>query len=446
MLNKTITLLLLLIMGYGSGTFAQIQEYTLKEAQDYAVKHKYQAQNAIIDVAIAARTVKENLATGLPQISANIGYNNFINLATQLLPAEFFGGEPGTYMEVQFGTKHNASIDAQLSQLIFSGSYFVGLKAAKTFENLTKLQLEQIEQDVRQAIANAYNLVLVSQENKKLMAETVSTMEKLVSDTHAMYKQGFMQDTDVDKLELVLLDLKTAQANADNQIKNAGYLLKFNMGLNINDEIKLKDNLDALLMSINPKASLQESFQLDEHLSFRMIQTQETIAELQVSLAKTAFMPTISGFLSQSESAQRNTFNFFDFDERWFPTTLGGVKVNIPIFSSGNRLHKLKKSEMELEKSRNTKIQVSESLMMGALSAKNNFAVAAESFENKLKSYDLAKKIYSKEQIRYKNGIASSTDLNQSYNTLLESQGTYLGAIMDLMNKKLELDKAYNKL
>lgn len=446
MLNKTITLLLLLSLGFGQGGFTQQQEYTLKEAQDYAIKHNYQAQNAIIDVAIAARTVKENLATGFPQASASIGYNNFINLATQLIPAEFFGGEPGTYMEVQFGTKHNASIDAQLSQLIFSGSYFVGLKAAKTFERLSKLQLEQVEQDVKQAIANAYYLVLVSQENKKLMEETVTTMEKLASDTRAMYKQGFMQDTDVDKLELVVLDLKTALANADNQIKNASYLLKFNMGLKVNDEIKLKDNLDALLMAINPKSSLQENFQLNEHLSFRMIQTQETISELQVSLAKTEFMPTVSGFLSQSENAQRNTFNFFNFDERWFPTTLGGVKISIPIFSSGNRMHKLKKSQLELEKSRNTKLQISESLIMGAMSAKNNFEVAVESFENKLKSYDLAKKIYNKEQIRYKNGLASSTDLNQSYNTLLESQGTYLGAIMDMMNKKLELDKAYNNL
>jgi len=444
MLNKTITLILLMALGLGS--FAQVQEYTLKEAQDYAVKHNYQAQNAIIDVAIAARTVKENLATGFPQASANIGYNNFINLATQLIPAEFFGGEPGTYIEVQFGTKHNASIDAQLSQLIFSGSYFVGLKAAKTFENLSKLQLEQVEQDVKQAIANAYYLVLVSQENKNLMEETVATMEKLVSDTRAMYKQGFMQDTDVDKLELVVLDLKTALVNANNQIQNASYLLKFNMGLKVNDEIKLNDNLETLLMAINPKGNPDESFQLDEHLSFRMMQTQETISELQVSLAKTEFMPTISGFLSQSENAQRNSFNFFNFDERWFPTTLGGVKITIPIFSSGNRMHKLKKSQMELEKSRNTTLQVTESLVMGAMSAKNNFEVAVESFENKLKSFDLARKIYNKEQIKFQNGMASSTDLNQSYNTLLESQGTYLGAIMDMMNKKIELDKAYNTL
>ncbi len=438
--------MLLLALGICSQAFAQTQEFTLKEAQEYGLKHNYQTQNAIIDVAIAARKVKENLATGLPQLNSTIGYNNFINLATQLIPAEFFGGEPGTYMEVSFGTKHNASIDAQLTQLIFSGAYFVGLKAAKTYESLSKLQLEQVELDVKEAIANAYYLVLISQENKKLMEETVSTMEKLFSDTRAMYAQGFMQDTDVYKLELLILDLKTNLLNAENQIKNAGYLLKFNLGLKVSDEITLRDNLETLLMAINPEANLKEEFKLDDHLTSRLMQTQVTMSELQISLSKTEFMPTVSGFLSQSESAQRNVFNFFDFNEKWFPTTLGGVQISIPIFSSGSRIHKLRQSQMELQKKKNTQLQLAESLLMGAKSAKNNFEVAVETFDNKLKNYDLARKIYSKEQIRFSNGVSSSTDLNQSYNTLLESQGTYLGAAMDLMTKKLALDKAYDIL
>lgn len=446
MLNKSTILILLMILGFNLGSFAQTHAFSLREAQDYAVKNNFQAQNAIIDVAIAAHQVKENLATGLPQISSNIGYNNFINLATSLIPAEFFGGEPGTYMEVSFGTRHNATIDAQLNQLIFSGSYFVGLKAAKTFEELSKLQLEQVEQDVKEAIANAYYLVLISEENKKLMEETVSTMEKLFSDTRALYKQGFMQDTDVDKLELLVMDLKTNLLNAKNQIKNAGYLLKFNLGLKVTDELKLTDELNTLIMAVNPKASLQEDFQLDQHLTYRLMNTQETISELQVRLAKTMFMPTVSGFLSQSQSAQRNAFNFFASDEKWFPTTVGGVQISIPIFSSGNKLHKLKQRQLDLVKTRNTQLQVNESLMMGALSAKNNFEVAVETYDNKIKNFDLARKIYDKEQIRYKNGMASSTDINQSYNTLLESQGTYLGSIMDLMTKKLALDKAYNNL
>ncbi len=445
MQNKLI-ILVLLLSSVGLGVKAQSQEYSLKEAQEYAIKNNYQAKNAIIDVAIAARKVKETIAGGLPQVNANISYNNFINLATQLIPGEFFGGEPGTYIEVQFGTKHNASIDAQLTQLIFSGSYFVGLKAVKEYQKLSDLQLEQIEQDVKAAIANAYYLVLISQENKKLMQETVSTMEKLLSDTKAMYQQGFMEDTDVDRIELVILDLKTSLLNADNQIENAKYLLKFNMGLKVTDEINLTDNLQTLLLSVDPQVALNQDFKLADHISYKLLDNQEKISELQVNLAKSEYLPLVNGFVSQSQNAQRNAFNFFDFNEKWFPTSLAGVQIAIPIFSSGVRMHKVKQSQMELEKTRNSKNQVSESLIMGAVSAKNNFEVAVETYENKLKNFDLAKKIYNKDQIRYKNGVSSSTDLNQSYNTLLESQGTYLGAIMDMLNKKLELDKAYNKL
>lgn len=444
MRNKLIILLLLAV--FALGATAQTQEFTLKEAQDYAIKHNYQAKNAIIDVAIAARKVKETIAGGLPQATANVSYNNFINLATSLIPSEFFGGEPGTYMEVSFGTKHNASIDGQISQLIFSGSYFVGLKASKAFQNMSELQLEQVEQDVKTAIANAYFLVLISEENKRLMQETVETMEKLLSDTKAMFETGFMEDTDVDRINLVILDLKTSLLNADNQIQNTLYLLKFNLGLNVTDEISLKDNLETILLSVNPELAMKEDFKLKNHISYRMLENQERISELQVSLAKTEYMPVASGFVSQSQNAQRNSFNFFDFDEKWFPTTLAGVQISIPIFSSGVRIHKVKQSVMELEKTKNSLNQVSESLVMGALTARNNFEVAVETYENKLKNFDLAKKIYKKDQIKYKSGVASSTDLNQSYNTLLESQGTYLGAIMDMLGKKLELDKAYSKI
>lgn len=425
---------------------AQVKSFSLKEAQEYAVKHNYEARNAIIDIALADKKVKENLATGLPQAEASISYNNFLNLATQLIPAEFFGGEPGTYMEVQFGTKHNASVGVQLSQLVFNGSYFVGLKAAKEFLQLSKTQLLQVEQDVRQAIANSYYLVLVSEKNKELMNKTINTMEKLIGDTQAMYEQGFMEDTDVDKLKLLLSDLQTNVLNAENQHKNAKNLMKFNLGMSVSDEIELTDNLDILLLSLNPEESLSQDFSLENHLTFKMMESQETISEFQIQLAKMEYLPTVSAFLSAQSNAQRNEFNFFDFEEKWFPTTLVGLQFAIPIFSSGNRLFKLQQAKLELEKTKNTRMQVNERLLMGATTAKNNMEVAMETYQNKKSSYELAGRIYEKEQLKYKNGVSSSTDLNQSYNQLLESQGTFLGATLDMLNKKLELDKAYSKL
>lgn len=425
---------------------SQVKSFTLKEAQEYAIRNNYEARNAIIDVALAAKRVKENLATGLPQIEGGISYNNFLNLATQLIPAEFFGGEPGTYMEVQFGTKHNATVSSQLSQLVFSGSYFVGLKAAKEFVGLTENQLAQVEQDVKQAIANAYYLVLVSQKNQELMTETISTMEKLIGDTRAMYEQGFMEDTDVDKLSLLLSDLQTNVLNAENQVKTAMNLLKFNLGLSVNDQITLTDNLDVLLLALNPQGSLQEEFKLEDHLTYQLMERQETISELQVQLAKTAYMPTVSAFLSAQWNAQRNEFNFLDFDEKWFPTSLVGMQIAIPIFSSGNRMYKVQQARLELEKTQNSRLQVNESLLMGSVNAKSNLEVAMETYNNKKNSYDLANRIYAKEQIKFKSGVSSSTDLNQSYNSLLESQGAFLGATLDMLNKKLDLDKAYSKL
>jgi outer membrane protein TolC len=425
---------------------SQTQEFTLKQAQEYAVQHNYQARNAVIDIALAVGKIRENVAMGLPQAEASIGYTNFINLATQLIPAEFFGGKPGEYMEVQFGTRNNASVQAQLSQLVYSGSYFVGLKMAKVGQELTQLQLEMVQQDVRQAIASAYILCLVAEKNQELMKETITTMESLLKDSKALQEKGFMQETDVDKLTLLLADLKTNQLNSANQIRNAYSLLKFNMGLTITDEIRLTENLEVLLMATDPEGLLSQTFNEKDNITYKLMEAQANMTKLQIKLAQTEYQPVVSAFLSQTENAQRNTFSFFSTNEKWFPTTIFGVNVGIPIFSSGKRYYKVQQASLNYEKSLNTKRQVNESLALGALTAKNNFQVSVESFRNKRDNFELAKKIYSKDQIRYKSGVASTTDLNQTYNSLLQAQGTYLGSIMDLFTKKFELQKAYNQL
>ena len=445
MIRKMAFVFLLPFLFYGS-VVSQVQEFSLKQAQDYAVLHNFQSKNAVIDIALADKKIRETLAQGLPQAEATIGYTNFINLATQLIPAEFFGGQPGEFMEIQFGTKNNASIQAQLSQLVYSGSYFVGLKMSKVAREMSNLQLEQVKLDVKQAITSAYILCLVAGKNQELMKETISTMELLVKDSKAMQGTGFMQETDVDKLSLLLSDLKTNQLNAANQIRNAYSLLKFNMGLTFKDEIRLTDNLDILLMATDPAGLLAQEYDLRNNVTYRMIDAQQNLSRLQIKLAQTEYQPTVSAFLSQSENAQRNAFNFFSFDQKWFPTTIFGVNVGIPIFSSGKRYYKVQQANLNYEKSINTKRQVEESLSLGTLTARNNFEVSIETFRNKRDNFDLARKIYTKDQIRYKAGVASTTDLNQTYNQLLQAQGTYLGAMMDLFTKKIELQKMYNQL
>jgi len=361
-------LITLIAVGFVSNpASSQTLSFSLKEAQDYAVQHNYEARNAIIDIALAEKRVRENLATGLPQADAAISYNNFLNLATQLIPAEFFGGEKGEYLEVQFGTKHNATAQVQVNQLVFNASYIVGLRAAKEFVELSKTQLAQVEQDVKQAIASSYYLVLVSERNRDLMKETISTMKKLIGDTRAMYEQGFMEDTDVDKLRLLLSDLETNLLNSENQLQNAMHLLKFNLGLSVDDQIKLTDDLDVLLLAVDPAALLSRQFTLEDHVTYKLMETQVRMSEHQADLARMAYYPTVSAFFSAQANAQRNEFNFFDFNQKWFPTTLVGVQFAIPIFSSGNRMYKVQQAQLEREKSRNSRKQVNHSLVMEAV-------------------------------------------------------------------------------
>ncbi|MDD4644457.1 MAG: TolC family protein [Bacteroidales bacterium] len=423
---------------------AQTQEYTLKQAQDYAVQHNYQARNALIDIVIATKQYRETLAAGLPQAQASLSFSNFINIATYLLPAEFFGGPAGTFMEMKFGTDYNAGYQIQLSQLVYSGSFYVGLKMSKAGENMNKLQLEKVQQDVRQAIASSYILCLVAEKNRELMDETITTMESLVKDTKALFEKGFMQETDADKLSLILSDLKTSRLNAENQIRNAYSLFKFNMGLTIDDQVKLTDNLDILLMATDPEGLLAQTFEPGNNISNKIMEAQATLSKLQLKMAKSEYQPVVSAFLSDARNGMRNTFSYFESHQTWYPTTILGVNIAIPLFSSGKRYYKIQTANLNYQKALNTQRQVKESTELGALTARNNFQVSVETFRNKRDNYDLAKKIYSRDQIRYKAGVASATDLNQTYNSMLQAQGTYLGSIMDLFSRKIELEKMYD--
>jgi outer membrane protein TolC len=199
-------------------------------------------------------------------------------------------------------------------------------------------------------------------------------------------------------------------------------------------------------MATDPEGLLAQNFDPGNNINTKLMEAQAGFSKLQVKLAESEYQPVVSAFLSQTENAQRNTFSFFNSKEKWFPTTIFGVNVGIPIFSSGKRYYKVKQANLTYQKSLNTKRQVAESVALGALTSKNNFQVSVETFRNKRDNFELARKIYAKDQIRYKSGVASTTDLNQTYNSLLQAQGSFLGSIMDLFTKKFELQKAYNQL
>jgi len=426
----------------------EIKKFSLREAQIYALEHNYDVINALTDVEIARKKVKENLALGLPQIDANAGYTNFIELPTQLIPAEFFDPDagPGDFEEIQFGTQHNASWDASLNQLIFSGQYFVGLQAAKAYVGLMERSLEKSHIEIKDLVAKSYYPVIILQQNKVVFDSTLASLENMLYETDEYYKAGFLEDTDVDQLLLLISDMQTTINNLENQLVIAYNTLKYMMGIPADEEIQVTDKMEDLLTEVDREFMLNSPFDHNEHIDYLLLKDQEQMAILQLKLNRAEYYPTVNGFYTYQQDAMQNQFDFFGGNSTWYTNQVAGISLNLPIFSSGNRSAKLQQAKLEIEKIKVQENQLKQGLSLRVRTVKSEFNNALLIYQNKKLAVTIAENIYQKTEVKYRSGISTSLELSQTYNQYLTTQIEYLTSILDLLNKKAELEKELTKV
>jgi outer membrane protein TolC len=420
---------------------------SLQEAQNYAVKHSTETRNAQLDVAMAKKKVWETTASGLPQISASASYRDNLKIPTTLIPAQFIDpdAEAGTFVGVKFGTQHNATLDLTVNQLIFNGSYFVGLQASRIYLQLSKDQLSKSEIDIKEAVTKTYYLILLAEEHKQTLESNLENVKKTLFETQELHKAGFVEDTDADQIQLSVTDLENAVKSMERQIEVTYRLLKFQMGLDLQRPIRLSQTLENILSEIHGKELLTEDADLTHHIDYRALDTREKSLKLLLRREKTEYLPTISAFFSYSQMAMRESFNFFSKD-KWFPSMMFGLNINIPIFSSGMRGARVAQAKMDLQKATNLKMQVADGLRLELFQARSEFADALEKTQNLKKNVQLAKRIYEKTLVKYKDGIATSLELTQTHNQYLTAESNYTNAAVQLLNAKIRLDKALNRL
>lgn len=422
----------------------EVKKFSLKEAQQYALEHNYDVINAGTDVEIARKRVKENLAIGLPQVNANASYNNYLELPTTIIPGDMFG-TPGEDIEIQFGNQHNAAWEANLSQLIFSGQYIVGVMASKAYVGLIETNYQKSEIEIKDAIAKAYYPVIILRENKKVFDSTLTSLNKMLYETEEYYKSGFVEDTDVDQLKLLISDMQTTITNINNQLEIASNLLKYQLGIRADENIELTEKLDDILGEVNREYMMNTSFNFNNHIDYKLLKDQEKMAVLQLKLKKSEYLPTLSGFYSYQQNAMRDKFTFFASDKKWYTNQMLGVELSVPIFSSGNRKYKVQQAKLEIDKIKVIDNQLQQGLSLRVRTVKSEFNNAYLIYLNKKMSLSNAEKIYQKTEIKYREGIATSLELSQTYNQYLTIQIDYLTSILDLLNKKSDLEKELTK-
>ncbi len=412
--------------------------FSMAQAQEYAYKNNYDLKNSATDVIIANKLVKQNTAIGLPQINGGIDYTDFLALPTSLIPGEFIG-QPGTVIPIQFGQKYNVTLKGTVTQLVYSGQYLVGLQTAKAFQEVVKQQNVKDKMDVRDLVAVNYLGVLMYQEQTKIIDTIYKVTSKMVDELSAALKLGLVEDIDVEQLELNKADLEAIMINTNTSLDLSISRLKFTMGLKENQQILLTDSLPYFVNSLARDYLMNQPFDYTKNIEYTVLKKRESQVFLQYKLSKTAYQPSLMAFLGVSGNAQRDEWNFFNDKYPWYGTANWGLSLTIPIWSSGSRKYSVDQAYLNFQKMKVNDEKLRTALDLQVATVKNDFNNAFLVYLNRQKGLEVSTKIYVKTIIKYKEGVAGSTDLNQKYNQFLQSEKDYLLAMFNVLSLKVQL-------
>ena len=418
--------------------------FSLEEAIDYAHSNNKLALDSQSDVRMAELQKWETTATGLPQISADISYNNWIEQQISLIPAEFFGGMPGDFVEVAFGTQQTVNGTITLKQKLFDGSYLVALQASKVYLEISKNAKEKTLRELRKVVTNAYGSVLLAEENISILDANIAVLEKSITELQKVYENGLTEAENIEQLQLTLSGLVSAR-NYNAILKNLAYeMFNLTLGLDIDTSVNLTDRMEDLVVKVLLSPTETSNSSLENNIDFKIAVNNMRSNELLFKLEKSKALPTINAFINGGYAGNNNRFNFLDRSQKWFGASLFGVNMSVPLFSSLGRSAATQKAKIALEKSERALVNTRQELKIKIKRAQNELAFAQQDLETKKQAQNLAKRIEEKNQIKFFEGLASSFELSQSQTQLYTAQKQYMEAMLSVLNKHIALDVLLN--
>ena len=418
--------------------------FTLQEAIGFAIKNNRAIQNAERDVKIAVQTKRETTATGLPQINANIGYNNWLEQQVSLIPAEFFGGAPGQFAEVLFGTKQTMNSAVTVKQKLFDGSYLVALQAAKVFLEISKNSKEKTINEIGKIVAYSYGNVLLVEENLEIVNSNIALLEKNVWEVSKVYESGLIEEESLQQLQLTLSGLKSNQRYSK-RLKDLAYQMFNNfLGLDLSAAVVLTNSLDELVVFYSALTTSRSENEFEEVIDFKIAVNSVKSDELLLKLEKSKALPTLNAFVNGSYSGNSQRFSFTENSQKWFGASLFGVTLDIPVFSSFKRSASTQRARLNLEKSKSNLEDTTNKIKLEINTARSNYEFAFEDYEIKKKALDLSKNIATKNEIKFFEGLTTSFDLSQAQRQLYIAQQDYLQSMLNILLKGVDLESLIN--
>jgi outer membrane protein len=413
---------------------------SLEEAIQFALENSYNMQASNNEISAAKATVWETTSSGLPQINASVDYQNFLKQPVSL--ADFDGD--GVDEQFVFGRKQNLSASVTVSQLLFDGSYLVSLQASKTFLKISEQANEKTELLTREAVINAYGSVLVSEKSIEILTGNLKILEKSLQDAQKIYENGFNEEEDVEQLKITFGTLKNQLNNVERMKTIAYQMLNLALGSSMDTALILTDDLDSLVEQNINLGIISESFEVSKHIDFQIAENDRAAKRLLMKLEQSKALPSLSAFVNYGGQAFSDSFSFLKGSQQWFDSSLLGVSLKLPIFSSLGRQSRINQARIALETSDFRLEETKQRLSLLAEKAKSDYQLSVDNYLTAKRNVGLAERIEKKQRIKFFEGISSSFDLLQAQNQLYTQQQNYVQSMLDVIAQKAALENALN--
>ena len=425
------------------------QAFTLQEAIDFATRQNVNVRNSLLDAVSAEARIREVKASALPQLAINGSFTDNLIIQRAFLPAQFFDRNApadAPPVPVQFGVKYAGNAAASVNQVLYSASLNVGLRAAATYRELAQRTTAATKVAVAEQVAKAYYGVLVARERAKLLDLTIGRLDTLLRDTRALNQQGFVEKLDVQRLEVQANNLRADRQNVENLIQLSYALLKFQMGLTVNDDITLTEQLqERNLTDLESLIAPDPTFQYASRIEFSTLQTQLKLAQLDIELTQKGYYPSLAAFANYGYNNGRNRFGDM-FTTPWFNSAIVGIQFQIPIFDGFLKKYQIAQKRITLQKAQNSGELLKNSIDLQIRQSSITLTNGLQTLQTQMRNRDLAAEIVRVTRIKYKEGVGSNIEVLNAETSLREAQTNYFASLYDFLIAKVDQDKALGRL
>ena len=418
---------------------------TLDEAIAYGLTNNRSIINANRDIQKAKKDRWKTIALGLPQISSEVNYQNFLEMPVSLVPAEFFGGNPGEFSELTFGTEQNMIGSLKVEQLVFDGSYLVGLEASRVYLSISENLFEKTHLEIKKLITNLYSNALLAKYNILFFKKNKASLEENFEEIHQLFKNGFEEEESVEQIQLSLAQTNSRLKYANNLLRIEEDMLKFVIGYPIDSPLKLADELDDIFNEDLYFVTLPNPDDIQNNIDIRIADNNVKAEALLLKLEKSKALPKVNAFINRTYTGNSNDFTFADSDQKWYGSSLLGLNVKIPIFSSLGRNASTQKAKISLDQAKTQLEETQAKIRIEVNAAMNDYQLSIDNYYTEKENLRLAESIEQKNQTKFFEGMVQSFELRMAQLQLYTAQSNFVAAIQKVITNKLALETLLNQ-